>query len=147
MRYLAAALAGGVFGLGLLLSGMTDTRKVIGWLDIFGNWDPTLAFVMGGAIVPMAIAWRLAAARSAPALGGAFPTPPNPKVGRKLVIGSVLFGMGWGLAGLCPGPTIASITWGGIEGAIFLLAMVIGMWIAPTLSLRLEMTTKEGLPE
>lgn len=138
MRLFFAGFAGGVFGLGLLLSGMTDTRKVIGWLDVFGNWDPTLAFVIGGAIVPMAIAWRIAAARPAPALGGTFPAPPEPRLGRKLVVGSVLFGMGWGLAGLCPGPAIASITWGGTGGAVFLLAMVIGMWAAPTLSVRLD---------
>ena len=144
MREIAAAFAGGLFGVGLLMSGMTDTRKVIGWLDVFGAWDPTLAFVMGGAILPMAVAWWVAAARKAPALGGAFPTPPDPRIGRKLVIGSVLFGMGWGLVGLCPGPAIASITWGGTSGAVFLLAMAIGMWSAPTLSLRLDAAPTQG---
>lgn len=144
MRQVTAALAGGLFGLGLLLSGMTDTRKVIGWLDVFGDWDPTLAFVMGGAIIPMAIAWQIAARKPSPTLGGSFPAPPDPRLGRKLVIGSVLFGMGWGLAGLCPGPAIASITWGGIEGVVFLLAMMIGMWAAPTISLRLDTRPKEG---
>lgn len=131
MRLIAAFLAGGLFGVGLLISGMTDTRKVIGWLDIFGDWDPTLAFVMGGAIIPMAIAWQIAARRSAPALGGSFPTPPEPRLGRNLVVGSVLFGAGWGLAGLCPGPAIASITWGGTGGAVFLVAMILGMVVAP----------------
>ena len=79
MRQVFAFLFGGLFGVGLLFSGMTDTRKVIGWLDIFGDWDPTLAFVMGGAILPMAVAWQLTTRRSAPSLGGAFPSPPTYK--------------------------------------------------------------------
>ncbi|MDJ1007288.1 MAG: hypothetical protein QNJ13_05625 [Paracoccaceae bacterium] len=136
MRDLFAFLAGGLFGVGLLISGMTDTTKVQGWLDVFGNWDPTLAFVMGGAIVPMAAAWAFARGRR-PALGGAFPPAPEPRLGRNLVIGSVLFGAGWGLAGLCPGPAIASATWGGVGGAVFLLAMAGGMWGAPPLRARL----------
>ena len=138
MRNLIAGLAGGLFGAGLLVSGMTDTRKVIGWLDIFGDWDPTLAFVMGGAIVPMAIAWRIAARRRGPVLGGTFPAAPEPRLGRNLVVGSTLFGVGWGLAGLCPGPAMASIAWGGAGGALFLAAMAIGMWAAPTVKVRLS---------
>lgn len=137
MRLISAFFAGGLFGVGLLISGMTDTRKVIGWLDIFGDWDPTLAFVMGGAIIPMAVAWQIAARRSAPAVGGTFPTPPEPRLGRNLVLGSVLFGAGWGLAGLCPGPAIASITWGGTGGAVFLVAMILGMVAAPSVKLSL----------
>jgi len=138
MRLIAAFFIGGLFGVGLLISGMTDTRKVIGWLDIFGDWDPTLAFVMGGAIIPMAIAWQIAARRASPALGGTFPSPPEPRLGRNLVLGSVLFGMGWGLAGLCPGPAIASITWGGTGGAVFLVAMILGMVAAPPLKRSLQ---------
>ncbi|MXQ06768.1 hypothetical protein GQ651_02800 [Alphaproteobacteria bacterium GH1-50] len=138
MRPVFSFIAGGLFGAGLLISGMTDTTKVIGWLDIFGAWDPTLAFVMGGAILPMAIAWRIAAARRAPALGGSFPPPPEPRLGRRLVVGSTLFGMGWGLAGLCPGPAMASITWGGTGGLVFLATMVLGMWVAPPLKARLQ---------
>jgi uncharacterized membrane protein YedE/YeeE len=138
MRSATGFLCGGVFGLGLYLSGMTDTTKVIGWLDIFGNWDPTLAFVMGGAIIPMAIAWRLAAARGVPVLGGRFPDPPEPRLGRNLVLGSVLFGMGWGLVGLCPGPALASISWGGLEGFVFLAAMILGMRAAPPLRARFD---------
>lgn len=137
MRNLYAFGAGGLFGVGLLLSGMTDTRKVIGWLDIFGDWDPTLAFVMGGAILPMALAWALTRRRAAPVLGGAFPPPPEPRIGRNLVVGSTLFGMGWGIAGLCPGPSIASISWGGIGGAVFLVTMALGMIAAPPLKARL----------
>ena len=131
MRQLFALISGALFGIGLAISGMTDTTRVIGWLDIFGNWDPTLAFVMGGAILPMAVAWRIAAARRAPALGGAFPTPPEPRLGNNLVFGSMLFGAGWGLAGLCPGPSLASITWGGLGGVVFVLAMVTGMILLP----------------
>lgn len=138
MRLIAAFFIGGLFGVGLLISGMTDTRKVIGWLDIFGDWDPTLAFVMGGAIIPMAIAWQIAARRAAPALGGTFPSPPEPRLGRNLVVGSVLFGMGWGLVGLCPGPAIASITWGGTGGAVFLVSMILGMVAAPPLKQSLQ---------
>jgi hypothetical protein len=131
MRSLFALLAGSLFGAGLHISGMTDTAKVQGWLDIFGDWDPTLAFVMGGAILPMAIAWRIAAARRTPFNGGSFPPPPEPRLGRNLVIGSVLFGIGWGLAGLCPGPAVASITYGGSGVVVFLLAMLAGMGLAP----------------
>lgn len=137
MRNILAFLAGATFGTGLWLSGMTDTTKVQGWLDIFGNWDPTLAFVMGGAIVPMAIAWRLTRGRN-PALGGLFPPAPESRLGRNLVIGSLLFGAGWGLAGLCPGPSVASLSWGGVEGLVFVIAMAAGMWAAPGIRARLD---------
>ena len=137
MRGLFSFLAGALFGSGLLISGMTDTRKVQGWLDLFGDWDPTLAFVIGGAIIPMAIAWAFAKGRQ-PVLGGEFPDATAPKVGRNLVIGSVMFGAGWGLAGLCPGPAVASLSFGGLGGWVFLVAMVVGMLLAPTVRTRLE---------
>ena len=136
MRNVVAALSGGLFGLGLLVSGMTNTTKVQGWLDVFGDWDPTLAFVMGGAILPMFIAWRIAA-RGTPKLGGAFPAPAEAVFGRDLVVGSTLFGMGWGLAGLCPGPAIASLGFGGASGLTFFAAMAAGMWAAPKVRPRL----------
>lgn len=138
MRNLFAFLAGGLFGAGLLISGMTDTTKVQGWLDVFGDWDPTLAFVLGGAILPMAVAWRLAAGRARPALGGDFPARPDARLGHNLVIGSALFGAGWGLAGLCPGPAIASLAWGGIGGLVFLAAMLAGMLAAPQIRTRID---------
>ena len=141
MRNIYAFAAGGLFGIGLWVSGMTDTRKVIVWLDIFGNWDPTLAFVLGGAVGVMFIAWRIAALREAPALGGSFPEPPEPRLGRNLVFGSILFGMGWGLAGLCPGPAMASLTWGGAGGILFLVSMLAGMVAAPPLKRRLHEKT------
>src|SRR3990167_5154267 len=139
-RNFFALLSGGIFGLGLLISGMVDTLKVQGWLDVFGNWDPTLAFVMGGAILPMAVAWQVAARRKRSVLGYAFPEAPKREVGPNLVIGSVLFGMGWALAGLCPGPAIASISFGGTGGLVFLLAMLAGMLIAPAVRARIDGT-------
>ncbi len=132
MRSLVSFAAGGLFGLGLLISGMVDTAKVQGWLDVFGAWDPTLAFVMGGAILPMAAAWAYARGR-APALGGSFPAPSRTEVGRPLVVGSVLFGAGWGLAGLCPGPSIAALGFGGTGVWVFVAAMAAGMLVAPRL--------------
>ncbi|QMU60022.1 MAG: hypothetical protein GKR98_07990 [Boseongicola sp.] len=137
MRNLYALMAGGLFGVGLYVSGMTNTQKVIGWLDFFGEWDPTLAFVLGGAILPMAVAWQIAKRRQAPVLGGSFPANPEPKVGRNIIVGSLLFGAGWGMVGLCPGPAMASLTWGGSSGLIFLLAMLAGMLATPTIHSRL----------
>lgn len=137
-RFMFAFLAGGLFGVGLVVSGMTDTRKVQGWLDIFGAWDPTLAFVMGGAILPMAAAWilagRLTTQGLGPVVGGTFPTRPPQTMDRSLMIGSVLFGAGWALAGLCPGPALASLSFGGNAGLVFVTSMIIGMLAAVPLA-------------
>jgi uncharacterized protein (TIGR01244 family) len=133
-----ALLSGGLFGAGLRISGMTDTRRVQGWLDVFGAWDPTLAFVLGGAILPMAVAWRVAARRDLSYLGLALPAAPSSELDRSLILGSILFGMGWALAGLCPGPALASISFGGVGGLVFLLAMLGGMIAAPALRARLD---------
>lgn len=141
MQALVALIAGALFGAGLYISGMTDTTKVQGWLDVFGQWDPTLAFVMGGAILPMAVAWA-ATRRMRPLTGGQFPPPPTTDVDRKLVLGSVFFGIGWGLAGLCPGPAIASLSFGGWQGVVFLGFMLVGMLAAP----RLRATLDSALP-
>ena len=137
MRALWAFLSGGLFGAGLHVSGMTDTRKVQGWLDIFGDWDPTLAFVLGGAILPMAVAWTFTH-RGSPRLGGSFPAHPERRIGWPLVAGSVMFGAGWGLVGLCPGPAMASLVYGGMPGLIFLAAMIAGMIAAPPVRRRLD---------
>lgn len=137
MRLLISLIAGALFGGGLFVSGMTDTRKVQGWLDVFGDWDPTLAFVMGGAILPMLLAWRLTEGRT-PLAGGSFPALPRPEMDHRLITGSVLFGMGWGLAGLCPGPAIASLSYGGVGGLIFLVAMLAGMAVAPRVGTQLD---------
>lgn len=137
MRGAFAALSGGLFGLGLTVSGMTDTRKVQGWLDVLGDWDPTLAFVLGGAILPMVCAWLLTKHRS-PLAGGRFPARPDPKIDRDLTLGAVLFGIGWGLVGLCPGPALAALAWGGWEVALFVLAMAGGMIATPPLRRTLD---------
>lgn len=137
-RLFFALVAGGLFGAGLFISGMTDTAKVQGWLDVFGAWDPTLAFVMGGAMIPMALAWLFARKRTISALGTPLPPKPSTQIDRKLVIGSLLFGVGWGLAGLCPGPSIASLSYGGTGLYIFVAAMLTGMVAAPMLRRRLD---------
>ncbi len=131
MRNLWALIAGMFFGAGLFTSGMTDTQKVQGWLDIFGGWDPTLAFVLGGAILPMAVAWRIVARREKTFINGDFPNVSNTRIDKSLIIGSVIFGAGWALAGLCPGPSLASITYGGSGLFVFLAALIAGMYFAP----------------
>ncbi len=132
-RSLFAALAGALFGAGLLVSGMMDTAKVQGWLDVFGAWDPTLAFVMGGAMVPMAVAWRIAARRQTSVLGTALPAMPAQRLDSGLIGGSVMFGAGWALVGLCPGPAMAATLLNGTSGLVFLLAMLAGMVATPAL--------------
>ena len=120
-------LAGTVFGAGLAVGGMTDPRRVRGFLDIFGNWDPTLAFVMGGAVATMAIAWLVKARMAAPLFAARFSLPDKSDVTPSLVGGSVLFGIGWGVAGLCPGPGIAALVIDPGSGAVFVASMLVGM--------------------
>ncbi len=136
LRLATGLLCGAVFGAGLLLSGMTDTIKVQGFLDVFGDWDPALAFVLIGAILPMALAWRVAATRKTSLLGFALPGPPARNISPDLIAGSILFGMGWALAGLCPGPALASLSFGGGGGLVFLIALTVGMVSAPYLGAR-----------
>jgi len=112
---------------------MTDTTKVQGWLDIFGDWDPTLAFVLGGAIIPMAITWQLTKKIKKPALANLFPKKPEQKISKSLIIGSIMFGGGWGLSGLCPGPAIASLSFGGWQGLLFFFTMALGMIMTPNI--------------
>ena len=138
LRNLFALLAGGLFGAGLLISGMTNTDKVQGWLDVFGDWDPTLAFVLGGAILPMALTWQFLNRRSRAVLGTDLPGRPDPRLGHNLVLGSVLFGAGWGLVGLCPGPAIASLSYGGLGGLVFLISMMAGMLVAPPIRIGID---------
>ena len=126
-------VAGAIFGCGLLVSGMIDTRKVQGWLDFFGDWDPTLAFVLGGAVLPMIFVWRVAERRKTSIFGDPIPARSAPVFDRPFIIGSLMFGAGWGLAGLCPGPALASFAIGGWGGALFFLAMVAGMVVTPAL--------------
>ncbi len=129
MQLLIAFVTGLVFGLGLIISGMTDPSKVIGFLDLAGNWDPSLAFVMAGAILVGLSAFRLARARTQAFLGGPFRVPTARHIDRRLVLGSLVFGAGWGLAGYCPGPALASLASGGGKPLVFTIAMLVGMVI------------------
>ena len=119
--------SGMLFGAGLTISGMTDPARVRGFLDIFGNWDPTLAFVMGGAVLVMAIAWRLRARMPRPVFGEKFSLPDRKDLDSRLIAGSILFGIGWGIAGLCPGPAIASLALSPAAALPFVIAMLAGM--------------------
>lgn len=124
----AAALASGlVFGLGLAVSGMMNPAKVIGFLDVAGDWDPTLAFVMGGALLVAVPAYRLIPKRERPVLEEEFSLPEKKAVDAPLVGGSVLFGVGWGLVGFCPGPAIAALGTGLVPVFAFVAAMLAGM--------------------
>jgi hypothetical protein len=127
MNALAAFAAGLLFGLGLLLSGMADPGKVIGFLDLAGRWDPSLAFVMGGAIFVGAFAFALAKRRAKSFLGGAMHIPGRRDIDARLVGGSVVFGIGWGIAGFCPGPALVSFGSGQDKAAVFVAAMLGGM--------------------
>jgi uncharacterized membrane protein YedE/YeeE len=120
-------LVGLLFGLGLMLSGMTDPGKVIGFLDLFGSWDPSLALVMGGAIMVGVFAFTVAKKRTTTFLGGVLRFPTNMDIDKKLVIGSLMFGAGWGLAGFCPGPALVSMADGQPKALVFVLAMLVGM--------------------
>jgi len=122
-----AALAGLVFGLGLLVSGMADPQKVLGFLDIAGTWDPSLALVMGGAIALGLPGFALARRRSRSLLGAPMQLPARQTIDAPLLFGSALFGIGWGLAGYCPGPALAGTAAGLGSAAIFSLAMLAGM--------------------
>jgi uncharacterized membrane protein YedE/YeeE len=124
---IAEFVVGLLFGLGLMLSGMTDPGKVIGFLDLFGTWDPSLALVMGGAIMVGFFAFTVAKKRTSTFLGGALRLPTNMDMDKKLVIGSLLFGAGWGLAGFCPGPALVSMADGQPKALVFVLAMLVGM--------------------
>jgi hypothetical protein len=124
---IAEFVVGLLFGLGLMLSGMTDPGKVMGFLDLFGNWDPSLALVMGGAIMVGFFAFTVAKKRTSTFLGGALRLPTHTDLDKKLVIGSVLFGAGWGLAGFCPGPALVSMADGQPKALVFVLAMMVGM--------------------
>lgn len=124
---LSEFLIGLLFGFGLILSGMTDPGKVIGFLDLSGAWDPSLAFVMGGAILVGLVAFRLARQRTENFLGGAMRLPTANDINARLVVGSLVFGAGWGLAGFCPGPALVSLGAGQDKAVVFVLAMIAGM--------------------
>lgn len=128
-RNLPPLVSGTLFGAGLALGGMTNPARVRGFLDVFGDWDPTLAFVMGGAVIVMAIAWRFQPRLAHPFFAEKFALPNRTDLTGKLIGGSALFGIGWGVAGLCPGPGIASLVIEPASAAIFVAAMLVGMGI------------------
>jgi uncharacterized membrane protein YedE/YeeE len=127
MRGFIALLSGTLFGVGLALSGMMNPARVRGFLDVFGHWDPTLAFVMGGALIVMAIAWRIQPRMHRPVVCEDFSLPGTRLIDAKLIGGSAIFGIGWGLGGLCPGPAIASLAVNFSHVIAFVVAMVAGM--------------------
>ena len=124
---IASLLIGTLFGVGLTLSQMINPMKVLGFLDFAGDWDPTLAFVMGGALLVTVPGFAVARRLRGPLLGGAFRLPTRKDVDRRLLAGAALFGLGWGLAGFCPGPALSALSLGGFQVLIFVAAMLAGM--------------------
>jgi uncharacterized protein len=145
LRIFAALACGIVFGLGLAVSGMMDPTKVIGFLDVAGSWDPTLAFVMGGALLVAAPAYRMVLGRSRPVLAGGFSLSRKTRLDAPLILGSALFGVGWGLVGFCPGPAVAAVVTGLPSVLGFVAAMIAGMalhaWISG------ERPVRKGTPD
>lgn len=129
MHVIASLLAGLVFGLGLIVSGMANPAKVLGFLDLAGTWDPSLAFVMGGAIAVGAAAFFVARKRVVSLLGSPMRLPISREIDRRLVGGSLLFGIGWGIAGICPGPGLVVLGMGELKAMVFVAAMLAGMGI------------------
>jgi hypothetical protein len=128
VKQTAIALAAGlIFGAGLAVSGMADPQRVQAFLDLFGAWDPTLAFVMGGAMIPMAIAWAVQRRMAAPVAASRFDLPGTNRIDPRLAIGAMIFGAGWGIGGLCPGPAIADLAIAPGSAALFIAAMLTGM--------------------
>ena len=136
MPALASLLAGLVFGLGLILSGMTNPAKVLGFLDLAGPWDPSLALVMAGAIAVGLAAFALARRRETSLLGLELKLPASRRIDRRLIGGSLLFGIGWGVAGFCPGPALVALGMGEAKAAVFVASMLLGMGVFELLELR-----------
>ncbi len=138
MKALVGLLAGSVFGIGLAASGMTDTAKVIGFLDITGNWDPDLLWVMGSAVLVTLIGYPIALKEAKPLFAEAFSQKNSDGVDAKLLLGAAIFGTGWGLYGYCPGPAIAALVYQSATTLLFVLAMILGMaschWLQNQLS-------------
>ena len=127
MNAVSAFVVGLLFGVGLIISGMTDPSKIIGFLDLAGAWDPSLAFVMGGAILVGFVAFHFARKRTVSFLGGAMHLPAARHIDRELILGSLAFGVGWGLAGYCPGPAVVALGAGQDKAVVFVIAMIAGM--------------------
>ncbi len=123
----AALLSGALFGVGLAMSGMTDPRRVLGFLDLFGDFDPALLFVLGGAVLTTAVSFRFVLRRGSPILASTFHVSNLRHIDRRLLGGAALFGVGWGVAGYCPGPALAGLGIGSLEALWFVPAMIAGM--------------------
>ena len=130
MAALIAFFVGALFGLGLAISEMTNPARVIGFLDVSGNWDPTLGLVMAGALSVSVPGFALALHRRCPVVDEQFHLPTRTKIDTPLILGAILFGVGWGLAGFCPGPALAGLASGKPEVALFVAAMAAGLWLA-----------------
>ncbi len=144
MAVFTSLLAGLVFGLGLICSGMADPAKVLGFLDLAGPWDPSLALVMLGAIAVGLVAFTVARQRTKSLLGLELKLPTARHIDRRLIIGSLLFGTGWGIAGFCPGPALAAVGMGELKAAVFVVAMLAGMAIFELLERRAALSLQKA---
>lgn len=142
MFVLTSLLTGLVFGLGLMVSGMANPAKVLGFLDLAGRWDPSLALVMAGAIAVGSAAFLLAKNRTRSLLGADMKLPTASRIDRRLVMGSALFGMGWGIAGFCPGPGLVALGMGESKALVFVAAMLAGMAVFEVLEKRRQAMTQ-----
>jgi len=140
MLIFTSLLAGLLFGLGLIVAGMTNPAKVIGFLNLAGPWDPSLAFVMAGAIAVGTVAFLVARRRAVSLLGAAMQLPAARDIDRRLVLGSMVFGVGWGLAGFCPGPGLVALGMGEFKALVFVAAMLVGMGAFELLERRRRIT-------
>ena len=136
MPFLVNVAIGLIFGLGLILAGMGDPAKIQNFLDLFGTWDPSLAFVMGGAIVVTFIGYRLVWRRPTPVAGGKFQLPTRTDIDGRIILGPAIFGIGWGLGGYCPGPALTALGLAAPGTLIFVPAMLAGMWLARSMAER-----------
>ncbi|MBY6203480.1 DUF6691 family protein [Halomonas denitrificans] len=146
MRAWASLGAGLLFGGGLAVSGMTDTSKVLGFLDVFGAWDPDLAFVMGGALLVTLIGFRWVLSASAPRMAERFDLPTATETDPRLLSGAALFGIGWGLYGYCPGPAVAALAYLDWQAGLFVLSMLAGMGLADRLAVPVPASAAGGPP-
>ena len=134
MSFLVNLALGLLFGAGLAISGMADPAKVLNFLDLFGTWDPSLAFVMGGAVIVTYVGYRLVLRRDRPIVGSNFHLPARNDIDTRVIAGPAIFGIGWGLGGFCPGPALAALGLGATGTLAFVPAMMLGMWAARLLA-------------
>jgi uncharacterized protein len=134
MSFLVNLALGLLFGVGLVVSGMADPAKVLNFLDLFGTWDPSLAFVMGGAVLVAFVGYRLVLKRNEPIVGATFHLPTRRDIDQRVIVGPAIFGLGWGIGGFCPGPALTALGLGATGTLAFVPAMIIGMWLARMLA-------------